>query len=186
MGPLLVSGKSLAEVQENLQQICVLQSVNVSADVSLARLRTIRIYEVGDVAKPGSLRISSLSTPLNALFAAGGPTPRGLLRTVRHLRGNQLIEVVDLYDLLLHGVKSTCERLENGDTVLIPSIGPQVTVEGMVRRPAIYELKEEKNLGSRFGVGRRPSSYSHPAAHRSAAAGGPRQTNHAEPRPSRS
>ena len=148
VGPLLVSGKSLADVQENLQQILRLQFRHVSADVSLARLRTIRIYEVGDVAKPGAYDISSLSTPLNALFAAGGPTPRGSLRTVRHLRGNQLIEVVDLYDLLLHGVKSDLQRLENGDTVLVPSIGPQVTVEGMVRRPAIYELKDEKNLAS--------------------------------------
>ncbi len=148
VGPLLVSGKSLADVQENLQQILRLQFRHVSADVSLARLRTIRIYEVGDVAKPGAYDISSLSTPLNALFAGGGPTPRGSLRTVRHLRGNQLIEVVDLYDLLLHGVKSDLQRLENGDTVLIPSIGPQVTVEGMVRRPAIYELKDEKDLAS--------------------------------------
>lgn len=148
VGPLLVSGKSLADVQENLQQILRLQFRHVSADVSLARLRTIRVYEVGDVAKPGAYDISSLSTPLNALFVAGGPTPRGSLRTVRHLRGNQLIEVVDLYDLLLHGVKSDLQRLENGDTVLIPSIGPQVTVEGMVRRPAIYELKDEKNLAS--------------------------------------
>jgi len=148
VGPLLVNGKSLADVQENLQQILRLQFRHVSADVSLARLRTIRIYEVGDVAKPGAYDISSLSTPLNALFAAGGPTPRGSLRTVRHLRGHQLIEVVDLYDLLLHGVKSDLQRLENGDTVLVPSIGPQVTVEGMVRRPAIYELKEEKSLAS--------------------------------------
>ena len=148
VGPLLVSGKSLADVQENLQQILRMQFRNVSADVSLARLRTIRIYEVGDVAKPGAYDISSLSTPLNALFAGGGPTQRGSLRRVRHLRGNQLVEVVDLYDLLLHGVKSDLQRLENGDTVLVPSIGPQVTVEGMVRRPAIYELKDEKNLAA--------------------------------------
>jgi polysaccharide biosynthesis/export protein len=58
------------------------------------------------------------------------------------------VEVVDLYDLLLHGVKSDLKRLENGDTVLVPPIGPQVTVDGMVRRPAIYELKDEQNLAS--------------------------------------
>src|SRR6202035_761771 len=92
--------------------------------------------------------ISSLSTPLNALFAAGGPTPQGSLRIVKHFRGSQLIEEVDLYDLLLHGVKSGMSRLENGDTVLVPPIGAQVTVEGMVRRPAIYELKDEKNLAT--------------------------------------
>jgi polysaccharide export outer membrane protein len=121
---------------------------DVSADVSLAKLRTIRVYEVGDVANPGAYDISSLSTPLNALFVAGGPTQKGSLRIVKHYRGNQLVEVVDLYDLLLHGVKSDLQRLENGDSVLVPPIGPQVTVEGMVRRPAVYELKDEKNLAT--------------------------------------
>jgi protein involved in polysaccharide export with SLBB domain len=103
---------------------------------------------VGDVANPGAYDISSLSTPLNALFAAGGPTSRGSLRIAKHYRGNQLIQVVDLYDLLLHGVDGNMERLENGDTLLVPPIGSQVTVEGMVRRPAIYELKDETNLDS--------------------------------------
>lgn len=148
VGPLLVSGKSLAEVQQNLQQVLRTQFRNISADVSLSRLRTVRIYVVGDVANPGAYDVSSLSTPLNALFIAGGPTPGGSLRIVRHFRGNQLIQNVDLYDLLLHGVKSDIERLENGDSVLVPPIGPQVTVEGMVRRPAIYELKDEKDLSS--------------------------------------
>jgi polysaccharide biosynthesis/export protein len=148
VGPILVSGKSLANVQESLQQLLRTEFRRVSADVSLARLRTIRIYEVGDIANPGAYDVSSLSTPLNALFVAGGPTQKGSLRIVKHYRGDQLIEVVDLYDLLLHGVKSNIQRLENGDTVLVPTIGPQVTVEGMVRRPAIYELKDEKNLAS--------------------------------------
>ena len=148
VGPILVSGKSLSSVQESVQQLLRTEYRRVSADISLSRLRTIRIYEVGDIANPGAYDVSSLSTPLNALFVAGGPTQKGSLRIVKHYRGEQLIEVVDLYDLLLHGVKSNMGRLENGDTVLVPTIGPQVTVEGMVRRPAIYELKDEKNLAS--------------------------------------
>jgi protein involved in polysaccharide export with SLBB domain len=148
VGPLLVSGKSLADVQQSLQQLLRTEFRRVSADVSLARLRTIRVYEVGDIANPGAYDVSSLSTPLNALFVGGGPTQKGSLRIVKHYRGNQLVETVDLYDLLLHGVKSDLKRLENGDTVLVPPIGPQVTVDGMVRRPAIYELKDEKNLAS--------------------------------------
>jgi protein involved in polysaccharide export with SLBB domain len=148
VGPVLVSGKSLADVQQNLQQVLRTQFRDVSVDVSLSRLRTIRVYEVGDIAKPGAYDISSLSTPLNALFVAGGPTPQGSMRIVKHYRGSQLIEQVDLYDLLLNGVKSGMARLENGDTILVPPLGPQVTVEGMVRRPAIYELKDEKNLAS--------------------------------------
>ena len=148
VGPVLVSGKSLAEVQQSLQKDLRSQFRDVSADVSLSRLRTIRVYEVGDLTSPGAYDISSLSTPLNALFMAGGPTQKGSMRIVKHYRGNQLVQVVDLYDLLLNGVKSNLQRLENGDSVLVPPIGPQVTVDGMVRRPAVYELKDEKNLAS--------------------------------------
>lgn len=146
VGAVLVSGKNLAALQEDLQQVLKSQYRNVSVGVSLQRLRTIRIYEVGDITNPGAYDVSSLSTPLNALFVAGGPSARGSLRVLKHYRGNQLIQTVDVYDLLLHGVKTNIERLENGDTVQVPPIGPQVTVEGLVRRPAIYELQDENNL----------------------------------------
>ena len=79
VGPVLVSGKSLSDVQQALQQALRTQFRAVSADVSLGKLRTIRVYEVGDIANPGAYDISSLSTPLNALFVAGGPTQRGSL-----------------------------------------------------------------------------------------------------------
>jgi polysaccharide biosynthesis/export protein len=148
VGPVEVNGKTLAAVQQDIQQALRSQYRNVSVGVSLGRLRTIRIYEVGDVASPGAYDISSLSTPLNALFVAGGPSSRGSLRLLKHYRGTQLIQTVDVYDLLLHGVKKNIERLDNGDTVQVPPIGPQVTIEGMVRRPAIYELLDEHNLES--------------------------------------
>ena len=86
------------------------------------------------VAQPGAYDISSLSTPLNALFAAGGVTGRGSLRALKHYRGKELVEEVDAYDLLLHGIRGDLKRLESGDTLLVPPIGPQTTVDGMVRR----------------------------------------------------
>ena len=145
-GPVLVAGKSLGEVQELVQKTLRTQFRDVSADISLSRLRTIRVYVVGDVVRPGAYDVGSLSTPLNALFAAGGPTGRGSLRILQHYRGNQLVQDVDVYDLLLHGVKGNIARLENGDTVMAPPLGGEITIEGMVRRPAIYELKDEKSL----------------------------------------
>ena len=78
--------------------------------------------------------------------AAGGVTGRGSLRTLKHYRGQQLIQEVDAYDLLLHGIRSDLKRLESGDTLLVPPMGQQVTVEGMVRRPAIYEILHESSL----------------------------------------
>jgi protein involved in polysaccharide export with SLBB domain len=101
---------------------------------------------VGDVQRPGAYDVSSLSTPLNALYAAGGPTAIGSLRTVRHYRGKELIRDVDLYDFLLRGVRTDTERLQAGDTILVPPAGQQITVSGMVRRPAIYELRTETTL----------------------------------------
>ncbi|MGB2629081.1 MAG: SLBB domain-containing protein, partial [Candidatus Acidiferrum sp.] len=145
-GPILVSGRTLGQVQEDVQHVLRTQFRDVSADVSITRLRTVRVYVVGDVQHPGAYDISSLSTPLNALFAAGGPSPVGSSRIVRHFRGNKLVEEVDLYDLLLHGVRSDMLRLQSGDTLLVPPLGSEITIEGMVRRPAIYELNGEKNL----------------------------------------
>jgi len=146
VGPLMVSGETMGEVQQKVQQVLRTQYRGISADVSLARLRTVRVYVVGEIKYPGAYDISSLSTPLNALLAAGGPKADGSLRRVRHYRGEKLVQDVDLYDLLLHGVRSDLQRLENGDTILVPPVGPEVKVEGTVRRPAIYELHGEKTL----------------------------------------
>ena len=145
-GPILVSGKTLGDVQLTVQELLRTQLRGVSTDVSLSRLRTVRVYVVGEVSDPGAYDVSSLSSPLNALVAAGGLTERGSLRSIKHYRGKQLIEVVDAYDLLLRGVGSDQKRLENGDSLLVPPVGPQVTIEGMVRRPAIYELRGNTSL----------------------------------------
>jgi len=145
-GPVLVSGRSLGEVQQSVQRAIGTQYRDTSADVSVSRLRTVRVYVVGEVEEPGAYDISSLSTALNALVAAGGATPRGSLRSLKHMRGRQELEEIDAYDLLLHGVTPDAKRLENGDTLLVPSAGAQVTVTGMVRRPAIYELHGEKTV----------------------------------------
>jgi protein involved in polysaccharide export with SLBB domain len=145
-GTVVLAGRTVVQAQELIQKLLGTQLRNVKADVSLTRLRTVRIYVVGDVERPGTYDISALSTPLNALYLAGGPTNRGSLRSVRVYRRERLVGEVDLYELLLEGVRSGMEHLEAGDTVLVPPVGPQVTVAGMVRRPAIYELGKEKEL----------------------------------------
>jgi polysaccharide biosynthesis/export protein len=145
-GPLLVSGKSLGEVQLAVQKAIGTEYRDTSADVSISRLRTIRVYVVGEVEEPGAYDISSLSTALNALVAAGGATSRGSLRSLKHMRGKQQIEQIDAYDLLLNGVTPDAQKFESGDTLMVPPLGPQVTVTGMVRRPAIYELNGEKSV----------------------------------------
>jgi protein involved in polysaccharide export with SLBB domain len=145
-GPILVSGRSLGDIQLTLQQILRNQFRDVSTNVSLSRLRTIRVYVVGEVAEPGAYDLSSLSSAINALVAAGGVTEHGSLRNVKHYRGKQLIEVVDAYDLLLRGVGLDQKRFESGDSLLVPPVGAQVRIEGMVRRPAVYELRGAMTL----------------------------------------
>ncbi len=146
VGAVEVSGRNLGDVQHLVQTVLRSQFRGVDADVSLSRIRTVRVYVVGDVERPGAYDVSSLSTPLNALYLAGGPTSGGSLRTIRHYRGKQLIEQVDNYDLLLHGIRGDLQRLQPGDTVEVPPLNGTVTVEGMVRRPAVYELNGEQNL----------------------------------------
>ena len=145
-GTIMINGLTIAEAQNAIQQALSAQFHNEHVEISLGRLRTVRIYVVGDVQRPGAYDVSSLSTALSALYAAGGPTSRGSLRILRQYRGDRLVREIDLYDFLLKGVRSDVERLQPGDTLLVPPVGPQVTVEGMVHRPAIYELNGEKTL----------------------------------------
>lgn len=145
-GTVTIVGFTIAQAQNAIQQALNTQFQNEHVEISLGRVRTVRVYVVGDVQRPGAYDVTSLSSPLNALYAAGGPTSTGSLRILRQYRGKQLIREIDLYDFLLHGVRSDLDRLLPGDTVLVPPAGPQVTVAGMVRRPAIYELKGLQDL----------------------------------------
>jgi protein involved in polysaccharide export with SLBB domain len=145
-GPISIAGFTIAHAQESIQQALNGQFKNTRVEISLGRVRTVRVYVVGDVQRPGAYDISALSTCLNALYAAGGPTNRGSLRTLRQYRGEKLVREIDLYELLLRGIHSDVDHLLPGDTILVPPIGAQVTVSGMVRRPAIYELKDEQGM----------------------------------------
>jgi len=146
-GAVQVAGLTLERVQGVITDALKRQYRDVQVAVTVGRLRSIRVYVVGDVQRPGAYDISSLATSLNALYAAGGPTSVGSLRILRHFRGSRLIGEIDLYDFLLHGVRAE-DRLEAGDTVLVPPAGPQIAVAGAVKRPAIYELKGKATLAS--------------------------------------
>ncbi|HZR67186.1 MAG TPA: SLBB domain-containing protein [Terriglobales bacterium] len=146
VGTVEVAGRTLGDVQRVVQAALRTQFHEVEADVSLSRIRSVRVYVVGEVENPGPYDVSSLSTPLNALYAAGGPTSRGSLRHLRLYRGKDLVQEVDAYDLLLHGVHGDLAKIQSGDTIQVPPVGAEVTVEGMVMHPAIYELGNEKTL----------------------------------------
>ncbi len=143
-GSVELAGLSLGKTQNLIEGALKEQYRDVESAVTVSRLRSVRVYVVGDVERPGGYDISSLSTPLSALYAAGGPTTAGSLRILRHYRGAQLIEDVDLYDFLLHGIRKRYARFESGDALLVPPAGALVAIDGAVKRPAIYELEDKK------------------------------------------
>ena len=147
-GEVQVAGLPLGRAEAVIASSLQTQFRNAHVAVTVARLRTIRIYVVGDVQRPGAYDVSSLASPLSALYTAGGPTSAGSLRVLRHQRNDKVIGEIDLYDFLLRGIREDDDRLEGGDTLLVPPAGPQVAVYGAVKRPAIYELNKETSLAA--------------------------------------
>ena len=115
--------------------------------VSVAKLRTVQVFVVGDVAVPGSYQISSAGTALTALYAAGGPSDNGSLRHVEVRRGGRVVDSLDVYDYLLRGDASHDVRLQTGDVIFVAVHGPRVRITGEVVRPDIYEMKTGETLG---------------------------------------
>ena len=115
-------------------------------DVTLGKLRIIKVYVLGGAVRQGAYNLSSISTAFTALYIAGGPSNLGSIRAIRVIRGDTMLKEIDLYDYLLSGDKSADTRLRDGDIVFIPDIGPKVAIRGRVQRPAVYELKGEEHL----------------------------------------
>jgi protein involved in polysaccharide export with SLBB domain len=149
IGQVVLNGLTMAEAKRLITDRLATVYSGIRArrpttfvDVTLGKLRTIQVFLLGDVVRPGGYTISSVSTVLNALYSAGGPTPRGSMRSVQMIRHNVVVRRVDLYRYILTGSKAEDVRLQNGDVVFVPPVGKIVAVLGEVHRPAIYELAE--------------------------------------------
>jgi polysaccharide biosynthesis/export protein len=114
--------------------------------VGLGQLRSIEVFIVGDVQRPGPYRVSALATVVSALHRAGGPTETGSFREIEVRRGNAIVRRIDLYEYLLHGNSADDVRLQHGDVLFVPPVGRRIRIEGAVKRPAIYELLEGDGL----------------------------------------
>ena len=148
IGPIPVAGMKFSQMQKELQNRVQRQIIGARAAITLGPLRSIRVFVLGDVEKPGSYAVSSLSTLTNALLASGGVTPTGSLRDIQLKRDGQIVTRLDFYDLLLRGDTRNDARLLPGDVIFVPPVGAVVGVGGRVRRPALYELRDEKTLAS--------------------------------------
>jgi polysaccharide export outer membrane protein len=146
LGPVSVAGLSFSDLRQELSKRIKQQMIGIESNITMAELRSIRIFIAGDAYKSGSYTVSSLSTITQALFVAGGINEIGSLRNVQVKRSGRLIGSFDLYDLLLRGDASGDINLRFGDVVFIPSIGGLVSVADEVQHPAIYELKKNETI----------------------------------------
>lgn len=152
-GQVYVTGIPFEQLQEKIKNLLSKHYSGLSSvpqrtflDLTVAQLKPVRIFIMGEVSSPGGYTVSSASTAFNALYSIGGPLKKGSLREIKVLRNGSEIATVDFYQYMLTGKCTTDVRLQNNDVVFVPSRGKTVAVTGSVFRPAIYELKNDDNL----------------------------------------
>jgi len=148
VGPLNVAGQNFIQVKALISEKIHQNIIGATVSVSMGRMRSMRVFVLGDVNNPGSYLVSGLSTISNALFVSGGVSKQGSLRHVILKRGGKNVAELDLYDFLLKGDSRDDLRLQPGDVVFVPPVGEVVAIAGEVVRPAIYELKGSASVNS--------------------------------------
>jgi protein involved in polysaccharide export with SLBB domain len=161
VGDIVALGNTVEKFRQNLDSRLGQIYSDYHLSVALGKLRQIRIYVFGEVQKPGGYTTTSLATLLNALYLAGGVTDNGSLRNIQIIRNTKVFSNYDVYNLLLKGDNSGDMKLLSGDVVYVPVTGPRVSVDGQIRRPAIYELKGGETITSLIALagGSTPTAY---------------------------
>ncbi|HEX7709616.1 MAG TPA: SLBB domain-containing protein [Sphingomonadaceae bacterium] len=146
VGAVTVGGVRYGDLHDVIAREVSRQYRDFDLEVTVSRLHGITVYVTGFAARPGSYTVGSLSTLVNAVLAAGGPSSGGSFRSMQLRRDGRLVSDFDLYDLLLRGDKTGDAVLQNGDVIYIAPAGEQVAVIGSVNREGIYELAPGEKL----------------------------------------
>lgn len=146
VGVIQISGVSYASLDKVLQKEISKTYSGVNVSSSMGRLRGIRVYVTGYVQNPGAYTVNNLSSLINIVMAAGGPSSAGSLRNIQLKRVGKTVTSIDLYDLLLKGDKSGDRPVISEDVIHVGPSGPQVAVVGSVNQSAIFELKKEETI----------------------------------------
>ena len=152
IGNINVAGVRYQDLEAHIKRSIGRVFTNFDLKVTMGQLRSIQIFIVGQALRPGTYTVSSLSTLVNALFAAGGPSVKGSMRAIQLRRGDKLVTEFDLYALLHKGDKSKDVRLLPGDVIYIPPTGQLVAISGSVNVPAIYEIRGRSKLADLIDV----------------------------------
>ena len=118
----------------------------INTNITVSKIRTVQVNIIGEVKTPGTYALNSLSTVLNALYVAGGPTKMGTFREVQLIRGNKQVASLDVYQYMLSGTQEGNLKLQDQDVLLVTPYKNLVSVEGAVKRAGIYELKDGQTL----------------------------------------
>ena len=145
-GNIPVANLAFSDLAGHLLSFLKERRVGFDLNVSMGRLRVIRVNVIGHVARPGIVEVPALSSPLQALAAAGGPLKSGTLRQIslrQPSNADAPATAIDLYRFLRAGGADAAQlHLREGDTLHVPAIGTTVGVAGYVQQPAIYELSQ--------------------------------------------
>ena len=160
VGPINVNGLTVQaasnRIKAKLSQIysgMASSNVNLSTNVkvSLGQIRTIQVNIMGEVARPGTDALSSLSTVFHALYKAGGMSRMGSLRNIKVVRGGRTVATVDVYDYIINGRSHSDIRLQEGDVILASPYEALVLIKGKVKRPMYYEMKSSESIRTLIG-----------------------------------
>jgi len=146
IGILPIAGTPFGKLEEIIRREAEKYVQGIHISVSLAQLRSIEIYVVGEVNRPGLHLVPPFSTVIGGLIAGDGVKKSGSLRTIGLFRGGKLFKGVDLYALLLHGSRDGDVNLQDGDVIFVPRLGPTAAIAGATSQPAIYELTTETSV----------------------------------------
>lgn len=144
IGKIYLIGKKLGEVKKIIADKFYKKYKNIQVSVSLGKAKTINVFVLGEVKKPGVYEVYPFFSILDILAIAKGPDRNGSLRKIQIIKNNGEEEFIDLYPLLLKGEKLKIQQFQNGDTIFVHPSENLVGIIGPVRNPAIYELKEMK------------------------------------------
>ena len=157
LGVFFAAGNSFTTVKNRLKIFLgkyysgLLSSPNRTfLDVSLTQIRPVKVSVLGNVTTPGPHLVNGMATVLNALYASGGISTSGTLRDVKVYRNNKLIKTIDLYDYITQGNIDQDIRLANNDVLFVGPRVSSVTLQGKVRKAAIYEIKQGETLEDLF------------------------------------
>lgn len=134
LGTIHVGGQTLQAAKAALQRKVNADFTNTRVDIQVSKLREVRVFVLGEVYRPGSYLVPSLSSLVNILSQAGGPTRQGSFRDIRVMRGDQVVHALDLYPLRLEGRGRLNVSLQSGDTIFVPLVGTRVLVRGEFTR----------------------------------------------------